>query len=40
MSMGIYIAGMEMPKDGRKHNALLQFLDDGKIRAIVDYSKK
>ena len=30
---------MEMPKDGRKHTALLQFLEDGKCRGIVEYSK-
>ena len=35
----ILIRGMEMPKDGRKHTALLQFLEDGKCRGIVEYSK-
>ncbi len=35
----LVIRGMEMPKDGRKHTALLQFLEDGKCRAIVEYSK-
>lgn len=35
----ILIRGMEMPNDGRKHNALLQFLGDGKCQAIVEYSK-
>lgn len=37
--MSIVIMGMEMPKDGRKHTAVLQFLEDGKCRAIVEYSK-
>lgn len=35
----LVIRGMEMPKDGRKHTAVLQFLEDGKCRAIVEYSK-
>ena len=35
----ILIRGMEMPKDGRKHTALLQFLEDGECRGIVEYSK-
>lgn len=35
----ILIRGMEMPKDGRKHTAVLQFLEDGKCLAIVEYSK-
>ena len=37
--MSIIIRGMAMPKDGRKHTAVLQFLEDGKCRAIVEYSK-
>ena len=37
--MGVYINGMEMPKDGRKHTAVIQFLEDRKCRAIVEYSK-
>lgn len=35
----ILICGMDIPKDGRKHTALLQFLEDGKCRGIVEYSK-
>lgn len=35
----ILIRGVEMPKDGRKHTVLLQFLEDGKCRGIVEYSK-
>ena len=35
----IVIRGMDIPKDGRKHTALLQFLEDGKCRGIVEYSK-
>lgn len=35
----ILIRGMDIPKDGRKHTALLQFLEDGKCRGIVEYSK-
>lgn len=35
----ILIRGMDIPKDGRKHTVLLQFLEDGKCRGIVEYSK-
>lgn len=35
----ILIRGMDIPKDGRKHTALLQFLEDGKCQGIVEYSK-
>ena len=35
----VLIRGMDMPKDGRRHTALLQFLEGGKCRAIVEYSK-
>lgn len=35
----ILIRGMEMPKDGRKHTALLQFLEDGTCRGVVEYSQ-
>ena len=35
----LVIRGMAMPKDGRKHTALLQFMEDGKCRGIVEYSK-
>ena len=35
----ILIRGLDIPKDGRKHTALLQFLEDGKCRGIVEYSK-
>lgn len=34
----LLIKGMDMPKDGRKHTALIQFQEDGTCRAIVEYS--
>lgn len=35
----ILIRGMDIPKDGRKHTALLQFLEDGTCRCVVEYSQ-
>ena len=35
----LLIKGMDMPKDGRKHTALIQFQEDGTCRAIVEYSE-
>ena len=36
--MSILIKGMEMPKDGREHKALMQFLKNGACRVVVEYS--
>lgn len=35
----LLIKGMDMPKNGRKHTALIQFQEDGTCRAIVEYSE-